>query len=331
MKPTICKECENTTEKIVIYKAEIVIKGKKIKIEGPRKVCANCDSLKFDSILDNEFSQLVIEKYNELYGITGKKLVKLRTELGVSQETFGKVLGIAKKTIIQYENKRVIPNDVYNTILRSLAKSKDLFYTYANINIDALSDYEKKRIFDKQESFLTLKYEPLKFILKEEVSPYTGYTVPKAKKIISLVQYLVNNIKGKTKLAKSLFLIDALSYSQNAQTMTGLQYAAINNGPIPDKFNSLLDYLIETEKINYSISENHNHVQYNYESVEEVSIDFFSESEQEIIIDVLTFVKRRTASRLSDLTHQLEVWKSLNIGDLINFDQLNDFSLNDWK
>ena len=271
MKPTICKECENTTEKIVNYKAEMIIKGKKIEIEGPRKVCANCDSLKFDSNLDNEFSQLAIEKYNELYGITGEKLVKLRTELGVSQETFGKVLGIAKKTIIQYENRRVIPNEVYNTILRSIAKSKDLFYTYANINIDSLSDYEKKRIFDKQESFLTLKYEPLKFILKEEVSPYTGYTVPKVKKIISLIQYLVNNINGKTKLAKSLFLIEALSYSQYAQTMTGLQYAAINNGPMPDKFNSLLDYLIDTNKILLSISENHNHVQYNYESVEDIN------------------------------------------------------------
>ena len=51
----------------------------------------------------------------------------------------------------------------------------------------------------------------------------------------------------------------------------------------------------------------------------------------EIITDVLAFVKRRTASRLSDLTHQLEVWKSSNTGEIITFDQLNNFSLSNWK
>ncbi len=323
---TICRNCKSQSEEIRIIKSEIKIKDKLIELEAQRKVCTNCNQIKFDKVLDQEFSLLAIKKYNQLYGINGEEIVALRKEFGISQETLGKVLGIAKKTIVAYENEKTIPNDSYYTLIKSVLEDKSKLLDFASINKDSLSEYEKRKLFEGKASLLILNCDPFEFILKEEATPYTGYQVSSKEKIIKFIQYIASRINGKTKLAKTLFFADALAYSETATSLSGIQYAAINNGPIPDQFDYILDYMINAKKLRLEIEEVSNYTQYNYHPLNEVDLD---ESDKIYLDKAIDFTINKTAACLSEITHKLDIWKNANTGDIMSFDLLDNFSLDD--
>lgn len=75
---TICRNCKSQKEEIRIIKSEIRIKDKLIELEAPRKVCTNCNEIKFDKVLDQEFSLLAIKKYNQLCGVNEEEIGVLR-------------------------------------------------------------------------------------------------------------------------------------------------------------------------------------------------------------------------------------------------------------
>jgi len=325
---SVCRNCKSTSEEIRTIKSEILIKGKKIEVEAQRKVCTNCNQVKFDKILDQEFSLLAIKKYNETFGLKGEEIVDLRKSFGISQETFGKVLGIAKKTIVSYENNKAIPNDSYYTLLMSVFNDRKRLLDYADINKSNLTQYEIRKIYENNNDIYSLACDPFPFILNEESNTFNGYKKGNKEHILNVIQYVASKVKGKTKLAKTLFIADALSYSAKAESLTGVQYAAINNGPVPNQFDTILDYMVHMKLLELKIEEVYNHTQYNYFSDKLVDL---KEEDKKYLDLSINFTKDKTAKKLSDLTHTLEIWNKSEIGDIMKFDLLDDFSLEDWK
>ena len=323
-----CEFCNETKDEVKMYQGTLKIKGKEITVESLRRICLHCNKLKFDLELDQKYAEKGIEKYNRTFGIRGEEITELRKSFGISQETLGKILGIAKKTIVSYEKEKAIPNDSYYTILKSLIDDRTKIIDYADINKSSLSDFEIKKIYDGNSELLIPSYDPFKFVIREEESQYNGYKAGSKDHILRIIQYIASKVNGKTKLAKTLFIADALSYSEKAVTLTGIQYAAINNGPIPDKFDSILDYMIYKEMLRFEIEEVYNHTQYNYFATQEVQLTDIDKKYLDLAID---FTKRRTASRLSDLTHELDIWAKTERGKIMSFDLLDEFSLDDWK
>ncbi len=327
-KGTICRECKSMSEEIKTIKSEIKIKDKMIVIEAQRRICTNCNQIKFDKVLDQKFSLLVIEEYNKKYGIRGEDIATLRNSFGISQETFGKVLGIAKKTIVSYENEKAIPNDSYFTLIKSLINDRKKIIDYADINKSSLSAFEIKKIYEGNDDLFLFSCDPFQLVIEEEPTPYNGYKIGDKEHILKVIQYIASKVKGKTRLAKTLFIADALSYSDTAKSLTGIQYAAINNGPIPNQFDLVLDYMIKAKKISLEIVEVQNYTQYNYHSEIDVELN---EKEKYYIDLAIDFAKHRTASKLSELTHKLDIWNKAEIGEIMSFDLLDEFSLEDWK
>ena len=322
----MCRECNSQSEEIKSVQSEMVIKNKKVEVVALRKICSNCKNIKFDKDLDQAFSLIAIKKYNELYGVDGNAIVELRKSFGISQETLGKVLGVAKKTIVAYENEKTIPNDSYFTLIKSLLEDKTRFFHYAKINKDKLSEYEIKKIFENNTQSPDFTCNPFQLVLHEEPSPYNGYQVNNEDNIMKYIQYIASKIKGKTKLAKTLFFADAIAYSETASSLTGIQYAAINNGPIPDQYDSILEYMINKGMLTLEIEEVHDYTQYNYYTNNPVELD---EKQTYYIDKAINFTMNKTALELSKITHTLEVWNQTKIGSLMSFDLLDGFNLDE--
>ena len=238
------------------------------------------------------------------------------------------MLGIAKKTIVAYENDKTVPNDSYYTLIKSLIKDRSKLMEYANINRNSLSKYETKKIFEGNKSLINLACDPFQFILEETPTPYNGYQTSDKGKIINIILYITSKVKGKTKLAKTLFFSDAIAYSETASSLTGIKYAAINNGPIPDQFDSILDFMIQTKKLELEIKEFHNFTQYNYNPILVSELD---EKDKYYINKAIEFTNKKTASKLSEITHTFDMWKNAQIGEIMSFDLLDDFSIDDLK
>ena len=297
------------------------IKEKKIVIKAPRKVCVKCQAIKFDKVLDEALAVQAIKMYNTLYGIKGSDIIALRKELNVSQETFGKVLGIAKKTIVAYEHETSVPNASYYTLIKSLLEDKSKFYDFVEVNKERLSPHEIKRILEGKHVFTFDALDPFQYLIEEDSTQYNGYRTSSKERIMDIIQYVASEINGKTRLAKTLFFADAMAYAEEASTLTGLTYAAINNGPIPDGYDVILEYMIRTGKLYQDIIEVNDYTQFNYHPTQQVTLD----AQSRIYLDkAMTFTKAKTAAQLSEFTHTLDIWRKTKIGKNMSFNLLDE-------
>lgn len=325
----MCRNCKSESEEIKNIEVEVMIKNKKIVVKAPRKICTNCNQIKFDKELDQKFAEKAIEIYNENYGIRGCEIIALRNSLGVSQETFGKVLGVAKKTIVSYENETAIPNDIYYTMINSIFSDKKKFLDFAEINRSKLTAFEIKKIFDRNEDLLFSFKDPFSPISIEEPNEYNGYRRQSdMKRIERMIKYIISHVEGKTKLAKTLFIADMISYHENAEALTGLTYVAATNGPMPKDFECMLIYMIKSGKIRQQIKDIGDCTQYNYYSNEEVELD---EKDKFYIDRAINFTKNKSAAYLSRLTHKLDIWLNTSEWKPMSFDLVVDFNLEKLK
>ena len=80
-----CDVCHSENSIVKNYEHVFNVKGKEIKFTSKRRFCTGCGSLVYDSILDNEASEIAIAMYNEKYGIPKEEIINLRNSFNLSQ------------------------------------------------------------------------------------------------------------------------------------------------------------------------------------------------------------------------------------------------------
>ena len=322
-----CEKCGSINTEVVNYEHEFKIRDKKIIVKSKRRVCSNCKSLVYDSKLDNEALQLGFKKYNKKYGIPSEEIIKFRKEHHLSQRDLATLIGCAKKTIISYENNHSIPSGIYESTLRSIMKEESTFNQYLELNKDKLNHNKYTSI----KSSLANKNNIKQFFLDEttELSEYNGYMDLNIDKIINLIlilageQYIL-----KTKLLKEMFYSDFLYYKNNTVSITGLEYAKITLGPVPDQYSKILSYL-ETEGF-IKLETEFYQGDYTKEKIialKEVNKKVFDESELKIIEKVKEYFKNYTSSEISEYSHQEKAFKETKNAQRISYDYAFDIEL----
>lgn len=136
----------------------------------------------------------------------------------------------------------------------------------------------------------------------------------------TLVHYISHKavdptILGATKLNKVLWFIDTSYYRKYKKSLTGLTYIKHQFGPIPEQINSIVNDLVNSQRINHK-----NVIYYGRHKEEFISLcdpdidSFFIASEIELIDKVFNWIVcENTANSASDLTHG-NYWKSCKIG-----------------
>lgn len=135
-----CDNCESTETYVKDYLHKYSFKGQDIEFVLKRRFCKKCYSLVYDSELDNKAREEAIKLYNEMYGIPGDRIKRLRKDLNLSQELFSRIIGCAKKTLISYELGTSIPNDIYAIIINSIVAKPETILTFIDVNKQNFSD-----------------------------------------------------------------------------------------------------------------------------------------------------------------------------------------------
>ena len=141
-----CDVCGCTSSYVKDYEHVYSIKGKEIKFNSKRRFCKKCNTLVYDSILDNDASEKGITIYNEKYGVTKEEIINLRNSYNLSQELFSKIIGCAKKTLISYEKGKSIPNDSYLIIIKTLLAKPEIILLFVDANKEQFTSKEYNRI-----------------------------------------------------------------------------------------------------------------------------------------------------------------------------------------
>lgn len=319
-----CDICNSQETYVKDYEHNYNIKGKNICFVSKRRFCKLCNNLVYDSVLDNKVSEIAISEYNKKYGITKEEIINLRRRFNLSQELFAKVIGCAKKTLISYEKGKSIPNDSYLIILKSLLSKPDTIKTIIDANKEQFTEKEFNKINEKITTIFSNNTKQLIFNSEYIPNEYNGYSKLSKDKVYNMILYFANHTVLKTKLLKEMFYADFLYYKKNCKSITGLEYAKLQFGPVPDQFESILNECSKENLIEYKLEYNNQFESYNISSNQKFDSTIFDEDELEILKQVRDKFKKFSSRDIVEFSHKEKAFVSSKFFEKISYDYAFD-------
>ena len=280
------------------------IKGKKINFVSKRRFCENCNNLVYDKELDNLAGQKAIEIYNKNYGIPKEKIIALRNKYNLSQELFSKIIGCAKKTLISYEKGTSLPNDNYIIIINSLIAKPETIITLIEANKQQFSDKEYTKIQSKIANFIGNNSKQLFGSADFIPTEYNGYTQLNKEKVFNMILYFADKSVLKTKLLKEMFYADFLNYKNTGASITGLEYAKLNLGPVPNDYEQIINDCTEKKLIRYNIEFKNEYEYHKLERLAKINTKIFSKQELQTINKVKKFFNNYNSKEIVNFSHK---------------------------
>lgn len=318
-----CPFCEKDTEGIRIQRVEeLNIKGEAIAVEVDVYRCLECGQ-EFDNP-DSKYDPLVLayREYRRRKGMVQPEQIRsFREQYELTQRELNDLLGFGGATISRYENG-ALQDDAHDMVLR-LALDVQNFIQIVERKETVLGEERKKRILqhlktDLHQNELLTCYQRT----SGPASIYNGYRVLDIQKVICLVKVFVSGAKVyKTKLNKLLFYVDFKYFKDHAVSITGLSYAHLPYGPVPDNYELLYQVILEHDSTL--------HLE------EDVSLDTMAEyfvcegqSEQGVLsleeletaLKVKKYFYNFTSKKITYFSHEEKGYQETKNGDMISYD-----------
>lgn len=143
-----------------------------------------------------------------------------------------------------------------------------------------------------------------------------------SKKIYEIINYIVGCFKdnpsklGKVKLAKILWFADREFMYKYHSELTGLEYQKLPFGPVPKKYDQILNDMQKKSYIFIDEIFKDDTKQILFTSLKKPCLDDFSAKEVEILDKIIFSFKDEKASCLSKITHD-DLYNSVQIGDIM--------------
>ncbi|WMX14727.1 type II TA system antitoxin MqsA family protein [Aureispira sp. CCB-E] len=225
----------------------LTFRKEKFKIEYHFYLCKDSGEKFTTTKLDEINVEQVHSQYRDKHNLPFIHEIKeIREKYNLSAIKMSQVLGFGPNTYRDYENGEV-PNRSNGKIIQ-VAKDPKQFKFLVEIS-EALNETQKKKVFARINTLSNVKrskdyyWEQLLFS-NEQPNIKTGYKEASLDKIREMVVYFANAIQPmKTMLNKLLFYSDFLSFRETGYSMSGMEYRAIERGPVPTTFESIFELL----------------------------------------------------------------------------------------
>ena len=319
-----CDICGSTDTYVKDYEHDFTRKGNKINFVAKRRFCGNCNNLVYDSVLDNAAIKKAINIYNNKYGVNKDEIINLRKKYKLSQATFAKMLGCAKKTLISYEQGRSIPNDSYLILLKMILEDPENMLTILSTNEDKFSTKESEKILSNFKANNTSKlFGNMDTLLSE----FNGYRELDGDKIFNMILYFAEDGILKTKLVKEMFYADFINFKNTAVSITGLEYAKLNFGPVPDQYEMILNKGLEEGLIECEYKIEGEYEYYNIKAKKKYDKMVFNKEELKSLKKVKDKFKNFTSKEIVDYSHKEKAFLETNYYNKISYEYAFDINL----
>ncbi|MBC7425617.1 MAG: DUF4065 domain-containing protein [Bacteroidia bacterium] len=236
----------------------------------------------------------------------GLRISELRKIKGLSQEDLAKSVKISRPSLAQIElgNRSV-------DILELQKLSLILKFS--------LDDFMSKDFSADKE----VESKEVKKAKKEE----ERISVPtlQVNKFKNVLLYILERCAGKpnvgeTVLYKLLYFTDFNYYELYEEHLTGAKYRKLPYGPVPQKFDTIIDQMIKKGQLQRVKSEYHGYPQTRYLPLEKADLTELRASEKEIIDRVIEQMSDWSAASVSSYSHKDLPWEVTDEGKDISYE-----------
>ena len=213
---------------------------------------------------------------------------RLRESRGLSQQYMADVLGMSRPS---YDKVEMGTKEL--TVVEAKKLSEELGASFDTIfmNSEPSVDYDKSRY-------------------KEMIRRFIKYAGADGDGRIP-----------KTKLAKLLYLLDFSWYYDTLDSVSGLQYRRIAQGPVPDEFFRVIDEMYDAEEIDIKVRGRAMMISLN-EDLDPVNNGLLSEEQDKRLREIAAQWKTANTQTIVDYTHSQLPWSYCGPSELIPYDAI---------
>jgi uncharacterized phage-associated protein/DNA-binding transcriptional regulator YiaG len=280
-------------------------------------LCADSGEVFEDDELSGINLRQVIDQYREKHNIPFPEQIKsIREGYGLSAAKMSDILGLGTNSWRLYENGEV--PTIANARLIQLISDPANFLKH----VTEFGTCEAKEIEKIKHHIDALIRKSGKINGREELfwvpmpNRVTGYSVFNKQKVEQMVSFFSEKMSPyKTALNKLLFYADFLHFKQTGRSITGLRYAAIDFGPVPDHYSSLYEMMTDEGIVAISgiMTEFGYTERFMLGDDRNTDLSVFSEKEISTLEKVYEQLKGKTTAEIVELSHQEEAWLQYNL------------------
>lgn len=276
-------------------------------------------------------------QFNELYsqyrirhGIPFPDEIKeIRIRYGLNYSQITRILGFGTNQYAKYENGEVPSESNGKMIAAVRDKNVILGLLKGCKNTFQPSEYHRILTSISMSNLKEGEYAALHRIIfyDDSRSIFNGYGEKSIPKLFDMVRYIVKH-HGEifpTKLNKLMFYADFHHYRKTGQSISGLQYRALNFGPVPDHYATIYDNVPELDK---RLIEAHDMVSTLLTANSPKEYLFLTDSEKQSLDYVIEELKFLAVSDIIKASHQENGWQQNSMAhSLIPYDQAFELKL----
>jgi transcriptional regulator with XRE-family HTH domain len=237
----------------------------------------------------------------------GKRIMVLRKAKGLSQDDLAKNIGISRSSLVQVElgNRYVDVLELYRLSLL-LEFSLDEFLS---------KDFNQS----KKEEVLSEKK------VKQKIEERIAVPEMNVSKFKNILLYILEKCAGKpnvgeTVLYKLLYFADFNYYEMYEEHLSGARYRKLPYGPVPKRFESIVNSMIEKEELKKIKTEYYDKIQTRYIPLIKPDLTKLRANETEVIDRVIEQMSDWSAAAISNYSHNDMPWKASKEGEEMSYE-----------
>ena len=326
-----CELCgKDVKTKIVSQNETYKVCGENIDVACKVLVCSECGEEIFDEELD---SSTLVTAYNEYRRrhklLLPEEIREIREQYGLSQRSFGKLLNWGDKTICRYENGS-IQDRAHNSLLVLLRDPKNM-EVYLSENEVMLDEKKKVKLLEQAKSLrqnvdYCVDGRVIETTFNGEPSIENGFKSFDYEKTCAMVLFFAHRCKGlpETKLMKLLNYSDMIYFKENGVSISGMKYACLPYGPVPDQYETILRMLNADHVVRVEVEYANGYEKHEIIPEKDYPEEILSEAEIEILERIYKKFKNFGSKKISEYSHREKGYASAKVGEIISYEYAKD-------
>lgn len=303
---------------LVKEKRKLVFRKETFEVVYHYYICKDSKEQYTSTELDELNMNQVYNQYRDAYNIPfPDEIVRIRKKYNLSASRMSEILGLGINSYRQYEAGEM--PSISNARLIQMADDPRKFAEMITL-CDSLDEKAKARSRSITQTLIEeqtrnmFDFNIIDYLLGSHLADiYSGYRNPDFDKFTEMVVFFSEKIEPfKTKMNKLLFYADFLMFRKSCFSISGVRYKAINMGPVPNNFNSIFEYLVNTGKIEILYTQfpkGYIGEQCKTKNGRSFKEDIFTEKELDVLYTVADKFKNTTTSDMISISHKEEAWK----------------------
>lgn len=325
---SLCTNCEKEAEfERVVKKETFNIRGEPITVNVEYVRCKECGDLVLNPAVHNDPFELAYRKFRQEHAfLQPEEISNWRKAHDLTQGEFAKVLGIGVATLNRYENG-ALQNESHENLLRLAMDSSNLLRLIEKLE-GIFTETRKRKILEilrkSEEISSSLDNTIMINFGSTEKDDLNGFRKLDLSRLYNAVLFFSREGVLKSKLNKLLFYADFKHFKEYTLSITGLRYAHLPYGPVPDNYAMYYAAMFSKGLVEFSEELYPNgYVGELIKAVKDPDLNIFSPSELRIMAAVMEDFKGHTATQIQEMAHEEKGYQQTSDGDIISYTYAN--------